>query len=181
MSNHKGRQLLFRNNLIDQIKYGLRCFRIQRSRRFIQQKNFRTAHGGHKQSYRLALSAGKQTDSRRHPVFQSKSQSGYQVLIMLFSARCKCPAESVAKSAPVSQHQIFLKLHSCCCPLHRILENAADIFSPFVFRHSGNILAINFNQSLIWDKRACNQVKQRTLSSAITSDNRTEVPIIQCQ
>jgi hypothetical protein len=70
VGNHQGRQFVVGDHLLGQCNYQVRAFGIQGRGVLVQQKQFRTQPGGHKQGESLPLSSREASDSVLQPVFE---------------------------------------------------------------------------------------------------------------
>ena len=143
VGDHQCGQLIFRNQTLGGVQYFFRRFGIQRGRMLVQQEEPRLLQCGHQQRQGLPLSAGKQPDFRRQPVFQTQIQD-FQFLPELFAFLCRyAPAKAAAFPAAPGERQVFINLHRGGRSCHRILEYAADQLRSFKIRKAGHVFTVD--------------------------------------
>ena len=179
MGDHKSSQLPLFYDLIGQLQYLFGSLGIQGRRVLVQKEEPGLFQSRHQKCQRLALSPGKKTHLTGHPGLEPQPQlrQGFPVKILFIGL--DPPGKPPLPSSPEGQSQIFLDLHARGRSPHGILEHAADVLGPFIFRLPGDVDAVDLDLSRIDGIYPGDHVQHGGFSGSVSPDDRHKVAGIQ--
>ena len=181
MGDHEGGQIMLGDDLIREIENLGGSGRIESGGVLVKQQQLRLLKGGHQQRDGLALTAGEQTDSCGHPVFQTEAEGleAFAVFRALFFGHA--PAETALLSAALCEGKIFLQLHIGGGAHHRVLKHTADQEGSLMLGQGGNVVPVEDDPPVIDGPDAGDGVEHGGFACTVSADDGDKITGIQME